>query len=240
MVINKELLQARKKVSDRRPKFVRQESWRYDRLAESWRKPKGKDNKMRRQVSGVPRLVKVGYRGPRKARGLHPSGYTDNLVFNVNDLARLDPAKDAARIGHVVGQRKRLLILAEARSKAIKVLNPGKEQKAEAASETKESTPKKKKEKSVGKAKEQPSEGIKEKEIEPEVVEEEEEEEEVEVKEEERVKQQDAKEQAEEKEPKQENDDIMEKTVQDDNDKQENEREAKNKNNNDEEEVAKS
>lgn len=239
MVINKELLQARKKVSDKRPKFVRQESWRYDRLAESWRKPKGKDNKMRRQVSGVPRLVKVGYRGPRKARGLHPSGYTDNLVFNVNDLARLDPAKDAARIGHVVGQRKRLLILAEARSKAIKVLNPGKEQKAEAASETKESTPKKKKEKSVGKAKEQPSEEIKGKEIEPEVVEEEEEEE-VEVKEEEQVKQQDAKEQAEEKEPKQQNDDKMEKTVQDDNNKQENEREAKNKNNNDEAEVTKS
>ena len=242
MVINKELLQARKKVSDKRPKFVRQESWRYDRLAESWRKPKGKDNKMRRQVSGVPRLVKVGYRGPRKARGLHPSGYTDNLVFNVNDLARLDPAKDAARIGHVVGQRKRLLILAEARSKAIKVLNPGKEQKAEAASETKESTPKKKKEKaekSVSKAKELPSQEIKGKEIEPEVVEEEEEE--VEVKEEEQVKQQDVKEQAVEKESKQQNDDKMEKTVQDDNDKQENEREAKNKNNNDEEaEVAKS
>jgi large subunit ribosomal protein L32e len=242
MVINKELLQARKKVSDRRPKFVRQESWRYDRLAESWRKPKGKDNKMRRQVSGVPRLVKVGYRGPRKARGLHPSGYTDNLVFNVNDLARLDPTKDAARIGHVVGQRKRLLILAEARSKAIKVLNPGKEQKAEAESETKESTPKKKKEKAVGKAKEQQSEEIKGKEIEPEVVEkEEEEEEDEEIKEEEQVKQEDMKEQAEENEPSQQNDDKMEKTVQDDNDKQVNKREAKNKNNDDEEtEVAKS
>jgi large subunit ribosomal protein L32e len=137
MVINKELLQARKKVSDRRPKFVRQESWRYDRLAESWRKPKGKDNKMRKQVSGVPRLVKIGYRGPRKARGLHPSGYTDNLVFNVNGLGLLDRSKDAARIAHVVGQRKRLLILAEARSKGIKVLNPGKEQKAEEVSETK-------------------------------------------------------------------------------------------------------
>ena len=131
MVINKELLQARKKVSDRRPKFVRQESWRYGRLAETWRKPKGKDNKMRRQLSGAPRLVKIGYRGPRKARGLHPSGYTDNIVFNVNDLASLDPSKDAARIAHVIGQRKRLLILAEARAKGIKVLNPGKEQKAE-------------------------------------------------------------------------------------------------------------
>ena len=137
MVINEELLQARKKVARRRPKFVRQESWRYDRLAESWRRPKGKDNKMRRQLSGAPRLVKIGYRGPKKARGLHPSGYTDNLVFNVKDLGRLDPAGDAARIGHAVGQRKRLLILAEARTKGIKILNPGKEQKAEEASEIK-------------------------------------------------------------------------------------------------------
>jgi large subunit ribosomal protein L32e len=131
MVINKELLQARKKVSDRRPKFVRQESWRYGRLAETWRKPKGKDNKMRRQLSGTPRLVKIGYRSPRKARGLHPSGYTDNIVFNANDLASLDPSKDAARIAHAIGKRKRLLILAEARTKGIKVLNPGKEPKAE-------------------------------------------------------------------------------------------------------------
>ena len=240
MVINKELLQARKKVSDRRPKFVRQESWRYDRLAESWRKPKGKDNKMRRQVSGVPRLVKVGYRGPRKARGLHPSGYTDNLIFNVNDLARLDPAKDAARIGHVVGQRKRLLILAEARSKAIKVLNPGKEQKADAASETKESTPKKKKEKEVDKAKKQQPEEIKGKEIEPEVVKEEEEEEEEEVEEVEQVKQRGVKEQAEEMEPEQKNDDNKEQVIREDDDKQENEQEAKDKNNDEEAEVAKS
>src|ERR687892_543429 len=146
MVINEELLQARKKVAQRRPKFVRQESWRYDRLAESWRRPKGKDNKMRRQLSGAPRLVKIGYRGPKKARGLHPSGYTDNLVFNVKDLGRLDPSKDAARIAHVVGQRKRLLILAEARGKGIKVLNPGKERKAEEASEIKRESPVKREE----------------------------------------------------------------------------------------------
>jgi large subunit ribosomal protein L32e len=126
MVINKELLQIRKKISDVRPRFVRQESWRYDRLAENWRKPKGKDNKMRRQVSGVPPIVKIGYRGPKAARYLHPSGYTDNIIFNVNDLSRLDPKKDAARLAHTVGNRKRREIITKATSMGIKILNPGK------------------------------------------------------------------------------------------------------------------
>ena len=126
MVINEELIAARKKVAEKRPKFIRQESWRYDRLAENWRKPKGKDNKMRKQKSGMPAIVKVGYRGPRVSRGLHPSGYTDNLVHNVNELARLDPKKDAARLGHTVGKRKRGEMIAKASELGIKVLNAGK------------------------------------------------------------------------------------------------------------------
>lgn len=126
MVINEELLAARKKVSSKRPKFIRQESWRYDRLAENWRKPKGKDNKMRKQKAGVPAIVKVGYRGPRDARGLHPSGYTDNIVYNVSDLAGLDPKKDAVRMGRTVGTRKRKAIVEEAAKLGLKVLNAGK------------------------------------------------------------------------------------------------------------------
>jgi large subunit ribosomal protein L32e len=126
MVINEELLAARKKVAEKRPKFIRQESWRYDRLAENWRKPKGKDNKMRKQKSGMPAIVKVGYRGPRVARGLHPSGYTDNVVHNVAELAKLDPKKDAARLGHTVGKRKRIEIIAKANELGINVLNAGK------------------------------------------------------------------------------------------------------------------
>jgi large subunit ribosomal protein L32e len=126
MVINEELLAARKKVAERRPKFIRQESWRYDRLAENWRKPKGKDNKMRKQKAGWPDIVKVGYRGPRVARGLHPSGYTDNVVHNVAELAKLNPKKDAARLGHTVGKRKRIEMIAKAIELGIKVLNAGK------------------------------------------------------------------------------------------------------------------
>jgi large subunit ribosomal protein L32e len=124
MVINKDLLEARRKISNKRPKFVRQESWRYDRLSPSWRRPKGKDNKMRLQVSGVPRLVKVGYRGPKLGRGLHPSGYTEVMVYNTNDLKSVDPTKNAIRIGHTVGRRKRVAILEEASTLKIKVLNP--------------------------------------------------------------------------------------------------------------------
>ena len=126
MVINEELLTARKKVAEKRPKFVRQESWRYDRLADNWRKPKGKDNKMRKQKSGMPAIVKIGYRGPKAARGLHPSGYTDNIVHNVTEVAMLDPKKDAARIAHTVGKRKRTEIVSKATELGIKVLNAGK------------------------------------------------------------------------------------------------------------------
>lgn len=125
MPINGDLLRARKKVSANRPRFVRQESWRYVRLAENWRKPKGIDNKMRKQVSGVPPIVKVGYRGPKKARGLHPSGYKDRLIHNVKDLEELDPKSEAARIGHSVGRRKRIDIISKASALGIKVLNKG-------------------------------------------------------------------------------------------------------------------
>src|ERR1044071_2675000 len=133
MVINKELLQLRKKIADKRPDFERQESWRYKKLATNWRKPKGKDNKMRKQVSGVPALVKVGYKGPRKTRGLHPSGYNYILFFNINDLARINPKIDAIRIAHGVGYKRRLDILDQATKLKIKVLNPGKIEKVEKA-----------------------------------------------------------------------------------------------------------
>lgn len=139
MVINEELIAARKKVSGRRPKFIRQESWRYDRLAENWRKPKGKDNKIRKQKSGMPAIVKVGYRGPKGARGLHPSGYTDNVIHNVNELVKLDPEKDAARLGHTVGRRKRMEIIAKANELDIKVLNAGRLAPKKAEEEKEES-----------------------------------------------------------------------------------------------------
>ena len=124
MPINKEVLQKRAIEKDRNPDFIRPESWRYVRLQTGWRKPKGIDNHQRKQKSrGRPGLVKIGYGGPRIALGLHPSGYTDNLVYNTSDLDLLDPKKDGVRIGHGVGTRKRREIVANAVSSKFRVFN---------------------------------------------------------------------------------------------------------------------
>ena len=107
MPINKEKLELRDIVSENRPSFVRPESWRYKRLDTTWRKPKGVDHHQRKQKSrGRPGIVKVGYGGPKIARGLHPSGFTDNLVFKINDLENLNPKIDGVRLGHSVGLKK--------------------------------------------------------------------------------------------------------------------------------------
>ena len=120
MTINKDKLEIRKKVSKNRPKFIRPESWRYKRLETTWRKPKGVDNHQRKQKSrGRPGLVKIGYGGPRISKGLHPSGYTDNLVHNLQELAKLDPKIDGVRLGHSVGTKKRKDILNIAIEKKI-------------------------------------------------------------------------------------------------------------------------
>lgn len=124
MPINADALARRRKAAGSRPEFRRQESWRYVRLQSGWRKPKGKDNHQRKQWGrGRPGLVKVGYGGPRDARGLHPSGFTDNLVHTVGDLQDLDPKKDGVRLGHGVGSKKRREIVARAVGMKFRVFN---------------------------------------------------------------------------------------------------------------------
>ncbi len=120
----RELLELRKSIAEQRPRFVRPESWRYVRLHPEWRKPKGLDNKIRKSFKGYPKRVKVGYRGPVKARGYHPSGSIDVLVHNPAQLIDLIPEKDAVRIGRRVGARKRAEILKRASELGLRVLNP--------------------------------------------------------------------------------------------------------------------
>ena len=117
-------LRKRKGARDKKPDFRRQESWRYKRVNESWRRPRGIDSKMRKKVKGWPRSAEVGYRSPKEVRGLHPSGYAEVLVRNVDDVRKVVPETQAIRIAHQVGARKRVEILAMADELEIRVLNP--------------------------------------------------------------------------------------------------------------------
>jgi large subunit ribosomal protein L32e len=107
------------------PRFIRQESWRYVRIKESWRRPRGKDSKMRLHKKGRPPLVKVGYRTPKLVRHFHPSGFQEVLVYNVKDVEMKvkDPGRQAIRIAGSVGRRKRMEIIEYADKHGIKVLN---------------------------------------------------------------------------------------------------------------------
>ena len=108
----------------KKPRFRRQESWRYKRVGDTWRRPHGIDSKMRKKVKGWPASPTTGYRSPKKTRGLHPSGFVETRVQSVEDLGGIDPELQAIRIARTVGGRKRVKIIALAEEKGIHVLNP--------------------------------------------------------------------------------------------------------------------
>ena len=110
-------------ISGRRPAFKRQEWFRYSKLGEKWRKPKGIHSKMKRCLKRRPPMVDIGYRGPKSVRNLHPSGFEEVLIYNVEGLEGIDPKKQAVRIGGTVGTKKRIAIEDRADELGIRVLN---------------------------------------------------------------------------------------------------------------------
>ena len=121
----KRLLKIRSRINKKRPHFKRFESWRFVRIKDQWRKPRGIDNKMRTELQGWPKSVKIGYRGPAAVRGLHSSGMEEVMVWNTKDLEKVDPETQVARIGGTVGGRKKETMLEKAKELKIRILNPG-------------------------------------------------------------------------------------------------------------------
>ena len=121
----KDALEKRKIRKEKEPTFRRQEWFRYKRLGECWRRPKGLHSKMRKGLKYRPPRVKIGYRGPKLARNLHPSGFEEVMVYRVEDLEKINPERQAARIGGTVGTRKRIEIVKRADELGIRVLNRG-------------------------------------------------------------------------------------------------------------------
>jgi large subunit ribosomal protein L32e len=119
-----EALSLRAAQKKKTPSFRRTEWFRYKRLSRSgWRAPHGMDSKQRRNYRYRGSLVRVGHGKVAEARGLHPSGFREVMVHNINDLEPIDPETQAARIGRTVGGRKREQIHARADKLGIRILN---------------------------------------------------------------------------------------------------------------------
>jgi len=124
-----------------KPEFKRQESWRYRRVAENWRRPRGVTSKMRKEESGFPPKVKVGYGSIASARGLHPRGLVEHLVWRESELEKLDAKIHIIRIAARVGERKRIGIVAKAKEQNFHIANPGKGESRPVAERVEEREP---------------------------------------------------------------------------------------------------
>ena len=116
------LLTQRRRVS--KPKFNRQDHHKKKRVSTSWRRPRGQLSKQRRGIKGKGDTVQAGFRSPEAVRGLHPSGFEEVRVHNVDDLEGVDGDTQAVRIAASVGGRKRERIEDEAEEMGVRVLNP--------------------------------------------------------------------------------------------------------------------
>jgi large subunit ribosomal protein L32e len=119
----KEQLVIRRQIKKRTPHFLRDEGFRYKRIPKNWRRPTGYTSKLRINLKYRPSKVRVGFRAPKVVRGLHASGFEEVMIHTVKELDRIDPKKQAVRIGGTVGTKKRLEIAKRADELNIRVLN---------------------------------------------------------------------------------------------------------------------
>lgn len=105
----------------RRKKFLRQEHFRYKKLKKKWRRPKGRQSKMRLGKKGKPKKASYGYGSQKVLRGL-VHGFTPVYVANQKDLEKIKTS-EAIIISSDVGLKKVLEISKKADELGIRLLN---------------------------------------------------------------------------------------------------------------------
>ena len=106
------------------PKFKKQGSNYLKRVKDRWRKPRGRDSKLRKKEKSKGKIPCPGYRAPKNTRGLHPSGLEEVYIQNIKDLDKIDPKTQAARLSSTLGKRKREEIIKMSEERKIRILNP--------------------------------------------------------------------------------------------------------------------
>lgn len=101
--------------------FLRRIHHKYHKLGKKkgkksvWRKPKGRDNKMREKRRGYPITVSVGYRGKSTERKDLP------VIMNVKELMHL--AKGSEIIIGKIGTKKKIEVIKESQKKGLVITN---------------------------------------------------------------------------------------------------------------------
>lgn len=103
-------------------KFLRRTWSRYSKLGrkrkskQKWRKPTGRDNKMREKIKGHPKIVSVGYKKTGKMNKKNQI-----LVRNIQELEKVK--KNQTVILGNVGKKKKIEIAKKAKKMKIPLQN---------------------------------------------------------------------------------------------------------------------
>ena len=103
-------------------KFLRRTWSRYSKLGrkrkkiQKWRKPTGRDNKMRERKKGHPKVVSIGYKKSKKM-----DKKNQILVRNIEELKKVKE-NQIAIIGHI-GKKKKIEIARKAKEMKIPLQN---------------------------------------------------------------------------------------------------------------------
>jgi len=105
-------------------KFLRRTSNRYSKLGkgrkkkQKWRKPRGRDNKMREKRKGKPAVVSIGYK--KKLRGIIKNK-KPIMVRNIKDFEKVKK-NEIAVMGNI-GKKKKIELAKKAKDMKIQIHN---------------------------------------------------------------------------------------------------------------------
>ena len=107
-------------------KFLRRITHRYSRIGlrrksrQKWRRPTGRDNKMREKRDGYPAVVSIGYGQNRKTVG-KIGDKTPVTIYNVADLKKI--GKNNIAIVGKIGKKNKIEVAKKAQELKIEIYN---------------------------------------------------------------------------------------------------------------------
>jgi len=106
------------------PKFLRHTAHKYSKLGlrrkkkQIWRRPTGRDNKMREQRRGHPPIVSIGYSTHKKTRGTI-NGKIPVLIRNVSDVQKIQ--KNQIALLGKIGKKNKIEIAKKAKELKVEI-----------------------------------------------------------------------------------------------------------------------